>query len=96
MKSIWAEDYELMNELRNYAITYCTFVESGGQVGDFADVLLNKTIAVATKIKVNRDYIAECLLKDIPTEEEECKTAVSILEGTFKEDRLHSVIARLY
>ena len=96
MKSSWTEDYELMNELRNYALTYCTFVESGGQIGDFADALLNKTIAVATKIKVNRDYIAECLLKDIPAEEEECKTAVSILEGTFKEDRLHSIIARLY
>ena len=96
MKSIWVEDYELMNELRNYAITYCTFVESGGKVGDFADVLLNKTIAVATKIKVNRDYVAEYLHRDIPTEKQECDTAISILNGTFKEDRLHSVIARLY
>ena len=96
MKSIWQEDYELMNELRNYTISYCTFVESGGKVGDFVDVLLNKTIAVATKIKANRDYIAECLGRDIPTEEEECRTALSILDGTFKEDRLHSVIARLY
>ena len=94
--SIWKENYQLMLEMRNYAIAYCTFVEAGGQIGTYADVLLNKTIAVATKIKVNRDFIAECLLKDIPTEEEECKTAVSILEGTYKEDRLHSVIARLY
>lgn len=95
MKSIWTEDYELMNELRNYAITYCTFVESGGQIGDFADVLLNKTIAVATKIKENRDYIDGCLGRQIPTVKQECDTAMAILSGTLPEDRLSSVISRL-
>ena len=94
--SIWRENYELMNEIRNYAISYCTFVESGGHIGDFPDALINKTIAVATKMKVNRDYVAECMLKDIPTEERECEIATSILNGSYREDRLHSVIARLY
>lgn len=93
--SIWRENYALMQEMRNYAIAYCTFVEAGGQIGTYADVLVNKAIAVATKIKVNRDYVDEYLGKDIPSEEQECSIADSILDGTFKEDRLHSVIARV-
>lgn len=94
MKSIWKEDYELMNELRNYTISYCTFVESGGHIGNFTEVLLNKTIAIATKIKANRDFTAKCLQHDIPSEEQECETAMSILNGTYREDRLASVISR--
>ena len=93
--SIFKENYQLMLELRNFSTTYCTFIESGGKIGDFDQILINKVIALAVKIKENRDYIDECLGKDIPSVEQECNTAISILNGTYNEDRLTSVIARL-
>ena len=58
-------------------------------------MLINKAIAIATKIKENRDYIDECLGRDIPTVKQECDTAMSILDGTYHEDRFSSVIQRL-
>lgn len=93
--SIWKQNYELMLQLRNFSTTYCTFVESGGKAGDFDQVLINKVIAIATKIKENRDYIDNALGREIPTVKQECDTAMAILDGTFPEDRLHSVIARV-
>lgn len=93
--SIWKQNYELMLQLRNFSTTYCTFIESGGKAGDFDQVLINKVIAISTKIKENRDYIDECLGREIPTVKQECDTAMAILNGTLPEDRLSSVISRL-
>ena len=93
--SIWMENYQLMKELREFSITYVTFVESGGKIGDFDQIIIDKAIAVATKIKANRDYIREVLGKDIPTVQQECQTAISILNGTYQQDRLHSVMNRI-
>ncbi len=93
--SIWKQNYELMLQLRNFSTTYCTFVESGGKAGDFDQVLINKVIAIATKIKENRDYIDECLGREIPTVKQECETAMRILNGSLPEDRINSVIARI-
>ena len=93
--SIWQENYQLMKELREYSITYVTFVESGGKAGDFDKVIIDKAIAVATKIKENRDYISKALGRAVPTVQQECQTAVSILNGTYQQDRLYSVMNRI-
>ena len=93
--SIWKQNYELMLQLRNFSTTYCTFVESGGKAGDFDQVLINKAIAIATKIKENRDYIENALGRDVPTIKEECETAMRILNGSLPEDVIHQVIARV-
>ena len=93
--SIWKENYQLMLEIRNFSTTYCTFVESGGKAGDFDQALVNKVIALATKIKENRDYVDEYLGKEIPTVKQECDYAMGILNGTVQEDRIHSVIRRI-
>ena len=93
--SIWKENYQLMLELRNFSTTYCTFIESGGKAGDFDQVLINKVIAIATKIKENRDYIDECLGREIPTVKQECDKAMEILNGSYHEDRITSVITRI-
>ena len=93
--SIWQENYQLMKQLREYSITYVTFVESGGKAGDFDQQMIDKAIAVAVKIKENRDYIQKTLGRPIPTKQQECQIAVSILNGTYKADRLSSVMNRI-
>lgn len=92
--SIWKENYELMIQLRNFSIAYCTFVEAGGKIGDVSDALINKAIACAIQIKENRDYIDKSLGYKVPSIKDECETAISILNGTYKDDRFSSVIAR--
>lgn len=96
MDSIWKENYRLMEEIKNCAISYTMFVDNGGYIGTYTDALLNKTIALLTKVKANRDYISEVMSYDIPSENQECDTAMDILDGVFKEDRVHSVIERIY
>lgn len=96
MTSIWKEDYELMDELKDYATTYVTYVRSGGHVGDFPDSLINKTIAICMKLKSNRDYIFNAMDIDIPSERQECDTAISILSGNYKDSRLNDVIKKVY
>jgi len=70
-------------------------VEAGGKIGDVADALINKSIAVAVKIKENRDYIEETLGRAIPSVKQECEIASSILNGTYQDSRLSSVIGRI-
>lgn len=96
MASIWIENLELMEELKEYATTYVNYVRAGGHAGDFPDALVNKAIAISVKIKQNRDHIWSAMKYDIPSEDEECKTALDILNGDFKDNRLHSVIDRIY
>lgn len=93
--SIWKQNYELMLQLRNFSTTYCTYIEAGGKAGTFDEALINKTIAIATKIKENRDYIEECLGREIPTVKQECETAMRILNGSLPEDRFNSVMMRI-
>ena len=93
--SIWKQNYELMLQLRNFSTTYCTYIEAGGKAGTFDEALINKTIAIATKIKENRDYIDNVIGKEIPTEKQECDMAMAILNGSLPEDRLNSVMMRI-
>lgn len=93
--TIWKENYELMLQLRNFSIAYCTFVEAGGKAGDVETSLINKAISVAVKIKENRDYIEIALGRDVPSVKDECDVAMSILDGTYKDDRFLSIIGRI-
>lgn len=96
MTSLWNENYELMKELKDYTTTYVTYVQHGGHSGDFPDSLINKIIAISIKIKSNRDYFSAYMNVDIPTENEEIKIANDIMNGNYKENRLDSVIRRIY
>ena len=93
--SIWMENYQLMKELREYAITYVTFVESGGKAGSFEQDMIDRAVAVSVKIKENRDYILKCCGHSIPTKKQECKMATDILNNTYPVNRLHSTISRI-
>lgn len=93
--SIFKENYELMLQLRDISTTYCTFIEAGGKSGDFDSTLLNKAIALGVKIKENRDYIQTALGRKVPTKKQECKIALSLLDGSYIENRLDSVITRI-
>lgn len=95
--SIWEENYQLFFKLRDYVITYCTFVENGGHAGTFEESLINKTIACVAKIRANRDYIDKYSDREIRTDEQECEIAKQILDGTYHEpnERMHSLIMRM-
>ena len=94
---MWKENYEIMKQLRDAVITYFTFTETTGSgIGDFADAMINKAIALAIKLKENRDYIDKALSKPISTEQQEIEIANAILDGTYQEDMLASIMRRLY
>lgn len=57
MKSIYRQDEEYFEELRDYAIAYCQYVKSGGCISNYSDSLIEKTIDVVMKIKANRDFV---------------------------------------
>ena len=94
--SIWKENYKLMKESDRMTTSYLTFVDCGGHCGEYTDKIIDISIALLTKIKYNRDYINSALHYDIPTELQECQTANSILDGTFKQDRLFGIIQQTH
>ena len=86
-----------MKQIRDFATTYCTFEEvTNGRMGTFPDELIDKTIACFEKILYNRVYIQTNCKETPKTFTENLEIANQILEGTYQEDRLHSVIKRLY
>ena len=91
------ENYELMKQIRDFATTYCTFEEvTNGRMGTFPDELIDKTIACFEKVLYNRMFVQKYCNETPKTFVENLEMAKEILEGTYKEDRLHSVIKRLY
>lgn len=96
MSSIWKENYELMKELQSVATAYVTYVQMGGHIGSYPDQLVNKAIAVCQKVKANRDSGYEYAGKQIPSIQDECKTAVSLINGSYAESPITGVFERLY
>lgn len=93
----WKVRYELMKQIRDASTAYCLFTESAGAgLGTFADAMVNKSIALLVKLRESRDYTEEYLHHEIRTDEQEIELAESILNGTYQEDRIHSVIRRIY
>ena len=91
------ENYELMKQIRDFATSYCTFEEvTNGRIGTFPDELIDKTIACFEKVLYNRLFIQDVCGEKSKTFIENLEMAKEILDGTYKEDRLHSVIKRLY
>ena len=66
MKSIYRENQEYFEELREYAIAYVQYVQNGGCICKWTDTMVDKTIDVVMKIKANRDWLLECDHKPIP------------------------------
>ena len=60
-KSIYRQNEEYFEELRDYVIAYVQFVKSGGCVSEYTDKLTDKTIDIVMKIKANRDYVNRCM-----------------------------------
>ena len=97
MTSINKENYELMKSIREFAISYCTFYEAtGGRIGTYPDELLDKTIACFEKILYNRQFVQTYCDETPKNLKENLQYATDILEGNIQEDRIHSVIKRLY
>ena len=92
-----SENYQLRREIRDYATAYCTFEEvTNGRIGTFPDELIDKTIACFEKVLYNRLFIQDVCNEKPRSFVENLEMATQILDGTYKEDRLHSVIKRLY
>jgi len=70
MKSIYRENQELFEELREYAIAYVQYVQNGGCICKWTDTMVDKTIDVVMKIKANRDWLLESSHKPIPVYDE--------------------------
>lgn len=91
------ENYELMKEIREYSTTFCTFFEvTQGRIGDFPDELIDKTIACFEKVLYNRLFIQKAIGKPTRSFKDNLQMAQDILDGKMVEDRLTSVIKRLY
>ena len=86
-----------MREIRDFATAYCTFEEvTNGRMGTYPDELIDKTIACFEKVLYNRLYIQKYCHETPKTFTENLEMAQQILDGSYKDDRLHSVIQRLY
>ena len=48
-------DLEQFEKIRNYAIAFCEYVNSGGSVCDFTDKMIDKVIDCAMLLKADRD-----------------------------------------
>jgi len=66
MKSIYRENEELFEELREYAIAYVQYVQNGGCICQWTTTMVDKTIDVAMKIKANRDWMLESCHEPVP------------------------------
>ena len=66
MSSIYKQDQAYFEELREYAIAYVQYVNNGGTISRYTDVLIDKTIDVVMKLKANRDYVNELCGKEVP------------------------------
>ena len=97
MTCINKENYELMKSIREFAISYCTFYEAtGGRIGTYPDELIDKTIACFEKVLYNRLFVQKNSGETPKTFKDNLQMATDIIEGNAKEDRVHSVIRRLY
>ena len=59
-------DLEQFEKIRNYAIAFCEYVNSGGCVCDFTSTMVDKVIDCAMLLKADRDKSYEYIGKDIP------------------------------
>ena len=71
MTSMWREDAQYYEQIRDYAIAYTTYVSSGGCTCTFTSDLIDKTIDVVMKLKAHRDEVYEFCGKDIPKYDKE-------------------------
>ena len=92
-----SENYLLMKEIREYSTTFCTFFEvTNGRIGDFPDELIDKTIACFEKVLYNRLFIQKMCNQKTKGFKENLQMAQDILDGKYVDDRLSSVIKRIY
>jgi len=97
MNCINKENYELMKKIQEFTTSYCVFYETtGGRMGTYPDELIDRTIACFEKVLYNRQFIQVNCDEKPNTFAENLQLASDIIEGNAKEDRIHSVIRRLY
>lgn len=65
------QDLEAFEEIRDYAIAFCQFVNAGGSSCDYTNELINKCIDEVMKLKANRDYVYKYLGYEIPVYDEQ-------------------------
>ena len=65
MASIYRENQAYFNELQNVVIAYVQYVNSGGTISSFSELMENKTIDLAMKIKANRDKVDRAMNKPV-------------------------------
>ena len=93
--SIWKENYQIIKELNRYSTSYITYVENGGRVSDYTDILTNKIISLSIKLKENRDYVSQVCEDAIPTEKNEVNDAIALLNGTYQNGRLYDILDKI-
>ena len=93
------DNYMLMKNIRDFAISYCTFFEAtrgSGGLGAYADELINKSFACFKKLEENQNYVNKyCHIKE-KSKDEYLEIAKNILNKTYIESRTSNVIERLY
>ena len=59
-------DLEQFEKIRNCAIAFCEYVNSGGNVCDFTDKMIDKVIDCAMLLKADRDEMYSRIGIDVP------------------------------
>lgn len=91
------ENYDLMKQIRDFAISYCTFFETtNGRIGTYPDELIDRTVACFEKVLYNRMFIQTACHEKPKSFKENLEMAQKILEGTLKDDDIFSIMQRLY
>lgn len=91
------ENYELMKQIRDFSTSYCTFFEtSGGRIGTYPESLIDKTIACFEKVLYNRLFIQEACHEQPRSFTDNLKMAQEILDGSYQDDDIHSLMKRVY
>ena len=68
--SIYRENEQLFEQLREFAIAYVQYVQNGGCICAFTSNMVDKTIDVAMKLKANRDWLLATSNKPVPVYDE--------------------------
>ena len=72
-------DLEQCEQIKEYAIAFCQYINAGGNVCDFTSTMVDKIIDCAMVLKADRDYSYKYLGKDIPKYNEDGSKAEFIL-----------------
>lgn len=60
------QDLEAFEQIREFAIAFCQYINAGGSTNDYTNALIDKVIDETMKLKANRDRLYKYCGYDIP------------------------------